>query len=238
MTPKIEKTLDFLNQSFDVSEYWKKNPAGKNYRFDHTIRVAKYAAQIAENENMDRESLVIAALLHDVSYGLDFDIKKSFTYKEPCPELENCTHDDLIKYHGYISVLHSKAFLENLGYEGEKLDDMLGAISHTASPDGAKYCVKDTTFCRTIGDADEIDHVSAFRFYEDLRDFDFSNASMQDRQQFIWNTKGYTEHCMNGIYQVLKTETARKLYKENCDFRFKVLDELQGLVDNSKVEGL
>lgn len=238
MTEKIEKTLQFLQQSFEISSYWQKKPEAKQYRYDHTIRVAKNAAKIAEAENLDREMLVIAALLHDVSYGIDFDISKSFTYKKHCPELEGLTQELKIAYHGYSSALHSKPFLESLGYSGEQLDDLLGAICHTQCPPGAEYTVKDTIFCRTIGDADEIDHVSVFRFYEDLRAFDFSTASAQDRQQFIWATKGYTEHCMNGIYNVLKTETARCLYKKNCDFRFSVLNQLQALIDNSKEEGL
>lgn len=238
MTDKIEKTLGFLQKSFDVSDFWKRKPTSKQYRYDHTIRVAKNAAKIAEAENFDREMLVIAALLHDVSYGIDFDIKQSFTYKEPCPELEGLSQEKLIAYHGYISVLHSKAFLEELGYKGEQLDDLLGAIHHTQSPEGAKYTIKDTIFCRSIGDADEIDHVSAFRFYDDLRAFNFTDATAQERQQFIWATKGYTEHCMNGIYNVLKTETARKLYKENCDFRFKVLEQLQNLVNDSDIKDL
>lgn len=238
MTEKIEKTLEFLNKSFDVSDYWKRKPTSRQYRYDHTIRVAKNAALIAEAENLDREKLVIASLLHDVSYGIDFDIKQSFTYKEPCPELEGLSQDKLIAYHGYISALHSKSFLETLGYSDSELDDLLGAIHHTLSPEGAKYTAKDTVFCRTVGDADEIDHVSAFRFYDDLRAFNFTDATATERQQFIWDTKGYTEHCMNGIYNVLKTETARKLYKQNCDFRFKVLDQLQKLVDDSDIKGL
>lgn len=238
MTEKIEKTIQFLQKTFELSPFWQKKPESKQYRYDHTIRVAKYAAQIAEAENMDREMLVIAALLHDVSYGIDFDISRSFTYKEPCPELEGLDLEHKIAYHGYCSVLHSKPFLESLGYSGNQLDDLLGAICHTQCPPGAKYTVKDTIFCRSVGDADEIDHVSAFRFYDDLRAFNFSAASLPDRQQFIFATKGYTDHFMNGVYNALKTETARRLYKENCDFRYSVLAQLQALVDNSKEEGL
>lgn len=180
MTERIEKTIQFLNQTFDFSPYWKTKPEARAYRYDHSIRVAKIGAQIAEAEGFDREALVIACLLHDCSYGLDFDIKNSWLYKEPAPELEGMDKLELIRFHGYISGLHVLPFVESLGYKGQQLEDIVYALAHhTLFPEGAKIQGKESVFTRSVFDADEIDHVSAFRFYEDLQKFDFTDSLLQ-----------------------------------------------------------
>lgn len=238
MSDKISKAIEFLKKSFEVSEYWKKKPEAKRYRYDHSIRVAKIGAKIAEADGLDRDDVVVACLLHDCSYGLDFEIKDSFTYKEPAPELENLDKLGLIGVHGYISALHSISFLKELGYTGEKLEEMILAIGHTAFPEGAKFQWKDTVLTKTIRDADEIDHVSPFRFYEDLSNFNFCDETQENRQKFVWDTKGYLDYRMTHMYLDLRTETARKLYKENIDFRMSFMDGLQKLVKESCEEGL
>lgn len=239
MTERVEKTLAFLNQTFDVSDYWKSKQESRRYRYDHSIRVAKFGAEIAENENLDREAVVIACLLHDCSYGLDFDIKKSFTWEKPCPELENMDHLKKIANHGYISALHSVKFLESIGYSGKQLEDIVFAIArHTEIPENAQITGEDSLFVKTIRDADEIDHVHPFRFYEDLLKFNFPNSTREERLNFYWSTKGYTLYHMEGMYLDLRTETAKRLYKEGIDFRLNFLEGLKKNIDESFEEGL
>ncbi|MCQ2576811.1 MAG: HD domain-containing protein [Treponema sp.] len=236
MTDRIQKTIDFLNKTFDVSEFWKSHPSSRQYRYDHSMRVAKIGKTIAENENFDVEAVVIACLLHDCSYGLDFDISKSWNYSEPAPEVAAYDKLGLISIHGYISALHAKKFVEEeLGYSGKQLEDICNAIAlHTAIPENAKVSAVDNLFVKTIRDADEIDHECPFRLYEEINKFDFCNQTQKARQEFIWNTKGYQEHRINGMYQDLRTETARRLYKKNYEDCKLILNQLQQLVDDSK----
>lgn len=239
MTERIKHALDFLNETYEISEFWKINPVAKAYRFDHTIRVAKYAKIVAESENLDSEALQIAAILHDISYGLDFDISKSKYYKEPCPELDGLSHEDLVMHHGYISALHSWPFVESLGFDEETKNQILYAIgTHIQYPKNSKLIGQETLFTKSLCNCDEIDHVSAFRLYEDIEKFKFTDRTQEERQQFCWNVKGHTQHQMEHLYQDMRTETAKKIFKENCDFRFSVLENLQSIIDASKPENL
>lgn len=178
MTEKISKTLHFLQETFDSSEYWKSHPEAKAYRYDHSIRVAKYAKTIGQAERMNTEALIVASLLHDISYGLDFNIKNSTCYKEPCPEMEGLDFQELIWHHGYTSALHSMHFVKNLGFTDQQGDEILAAMA------------------------------------------------------------GHTQHHMDNMYLDLRTNTAKRLYKQNCDYRFSVLENLQSLINNSKPEDL
>lgn len=235
MTERVKQTLEFLNETFNISEFWKIKPTSRAYRFDHTIRVAKYAKIIAEAENLDSEALQIAALLHDISYGLDFDIKKSNYYTEPCPELDGFSHEDLIMHHGYISALHSLHFVESLGFDEDTKNQILYAVgTHIKYPENGKLIGQETLFSKTLCNCDEIDHLSTFRFYEELEKFKFTDKSQEERQQFYWSAKGYTQYQMEHLYFDMRTETAKKLFKENCDMRLLILENLQSLINDSK----
>lgn len=239
MTERIQKTLQFLNEAYEISEYWKIKPAARAYRFDHTIRVAKYAKIIGDAEGLNTEALQVAALLHDISYGFDFDLNKSKYYNEPCPELEGFSHDDLVMHHGYLSALHSMSFVKSLGFDEETTNQILYAIgTHIKYPENSKLIGQETLFTKTLSNCDEIDHLSTFRFYESLKKFDFTDKPQEDRQQWIWDTKGYVQYHMEHLYLDMRTETAKRLFKENCDKRFAILEDLQSLVDISKTETL
>ena len=68
-TTWIIKTEAFLRETFDNSLWLKEFPPDKNYRLEHSFRVANAARLIAEGEGMDVEGLVIAGLLHEISNG-------------------------------------------------------------------------------------------------------------------------------------------------------------------------
>ena len=69
----IVKTEQFLKKKFDDSEYYVEHPDGKAYRLEHSYRVANIGRIIAQNEGFDETEMVIACLLHDVSYCEVFD---------------------------------------------------------------------------------------------------------------------------------------------------------------------
>ncbi len=52
---RIERTEAFLRESFEKSRWMKENPLDKDYRLEHSLRVANAARLIAEGEGMDRK---------------------------------------------------------------------------------------------------------------------------------------------------------------------------------------
>lgn len=216
MTENIEKTLQFLRDTFDKSEYWKTRPDAKRYRYEHSIRVAKIGAEIARNEDLDEEAMIIACLLHDVSYGLDFNEERT------------------IPNHGYTSAVYSRPFLESLGYRGQTLNDICYGIAfHCSEPEKLALIEGEkNTFTDTVLDCDSIDHVSIYRLYEDFNKENFLTKSAEEQQQILWNTKGYFEYLQKDDWHA--TETAKKLFREKMDFRWQVLNSFQKLIDDSK----
>ncbi len=66
MEQNIRKTIDFLEEQFDISTYMSENHNSKKYRLEHTMRVANIGKEIAREEGLNEEALVIGCLLHDI----------------------------------------------------------------------------------------------------------------------------------------------------------------------------
>ena len=93
-TERIARTIRFLNDAFQDSDYLSAHPDAKAYRLEHTYRVAHIGCAIAEAEGMDAEAMTIGCLLHDVSYCLPFD------------------SDDAVLEHGRRSARMARPLLE------------------------------------------------------------------------------------------------------------------------------
>ncbi|MBO4289951.1 MAG: HD domain-containing protein, partial [Lachnospiraceae bacterium] len=98
---QIKKTEEFLKQKFDASEYLSAHPEAKAYRLEHTYRVANIGRQIAAKEGFDETEMVIACLLHDISYCEEFG--------------ENGWME-----HGRRAAQIARSFLEDLGLAGDR----------------------------------------------------------------------------------------------------------------------
>ena len=68
----VQLTTEFLKKKLDESEYFADKKSEKDYRFEHSVRVANIGKEIAEKEGMDSDAMVIACLLHDISYINEF----------------------------------------------------------------------------------------------------------------------------------------------------------------------
>ena len=148
MTDRIEKTLAFLRDFFDQSKgYFKDHPEARQYRYEHSIRVANICRRIARAEGMDQEAAVIAGLLHDVAYGQDGPVDYN---------------------HGRQGAKIARPFLETLGLSGETVNDICYAIAIHVD-DQADFEGRRTPFTETVGDADNVDRFDAWRIYEAVR---------------------------------------------------------------------
>lgn len=150
MTDRVEKTLEFLKESFDRSTFFQKNPKDKQYRFEHSVRVANLCGEIARKEGMDEETAVVAGLLHDLAYGMEF------------PE------DYDWKNHGRDGARLARPFLETLGLPEQVVNDICYGIAIHVD-DKADFEGRRCPFTETVGDADNIDRFDAFRIYESVR---------------------------------------------------------------------
>lgn len=81
------------------------------YRLAHSYRVANIGKEIAEKEGLNVEDLMIACLLHDVSYCTPFKTQD---------EWQN---------HGRVSGKMVRIFLESIDYPKERIHDICYAIA-------------------------------------------------------------------------------------------------------------
>ena len=64
----IEKTESFLKGTFSESAWLSAHPEDRDYRLEHSYRVANIAKTIAEAEGFPAAYAVIGGLLHDIAY--------------------------------------------------------------------------------------------------------------------------------------------------------------------------
>lgn len=161
----IQKTEAFLKEQFDQCDYYKEHVTDKEYRLQHSYRVANAAKEIAHKEGLDEEGLIIGALLHDVGYC--------------CLCSEN-----IWKEHGRLSARLARPFLEELGMEKERVQEICYGIA--IHVDGnADFSGEKTSFACSIGDADDVDRFDAYRIYDAMAYTDFRNLNIEDKRKWL-----------------------------------------------------
>ena len=144
----IAKTETFLKQKFDSAIYLNQHPDAKAYRLEHSYRVANIAREIAQAEGFDETELVIACLLHDVSY---------------CEEFGETGWAE----HGRRSAQIARPFLAELGLAEARIHDICYGIAIHVD-DQADFSGERTPFALSVGDADNIDRFDVYRIHETL----------------------------------------------------------------------
>ena len=129
-----EKAEAFVKQKFAGSKYFSENPAAREYRLEHTYRVANIGKLIAAREGFDETEMVLACLLHDVSYCETFG--------------ENGWAE-----HGRRSAKIASPFLRELGLAEDRVNDICYGIAIHVD-DKADFPGERTPFALTVGDAD------------------------------------------------------------------------------------
>ncbi|MBM7562708.1 HD domain-containing protein [Fusibacter tunisiensis] len=210
----IKKTLDFLLSAFENAnnEFFNKYPEEKQYRLDHTMRVANLGKKIAENEGLDVEGMVIGCLLHDISYIKPFNNEEDW------------------KNHGREAAKLSKMFVNSLDLnEATKRDILYGIAIHV--DDEADYDGERTLFAETIGECDNIDRFDKFRLYESLKEIDLKSMTLIEQISFCEN-KIKRLNSLKTTY-TFKTATSNKLWNENLDYQINYFSLLQSQLNSS-----
>ena len=207
----IAKTEAFLKETFAASTYLQANPTERDYRLEHSYRVANIAKAIAEAEGFDVTNAVIAGLLHDIAY---------------CEEM--VTREDRMN-HGRRSAAIARPFLENLGLPADAVNEICYGIAIHVD-DEADFEWERTPFCETVGDADNIDRFDVYRIYETLEYIKFSEMNLEDKQEKVAST---IDRLTQYKEMKLGTATAKNLWIQRLDYYIGFYEKLKAQLDSS-----
>ena len=210
-TEMITKTEAFLKDTFAASTYLQSHPTDRDYRLEHSYRVANVAKSIAEAEGFDVTYAVIAGLLHDISY---------------CEEM--VTREDRMN-HGRRSAAIARPFIKSLGLPADAVNEICYGIAIHVD-DEADFQWERTPFCETVGDADNIDRFDAYRIYETLEYLKFSEMSLDYKREKVAST---IEKLTRYKEMKLGTTTAKKLWIQRLDYYIGFYEKLKAQLDNS-----
>lgn len=208
----IEKAETFIKTKFDESEFLNAHPEDKEYRLQHSYRVANIGKMIAEAEGFDVTETVIACLLHDVSYCQTFD--------EGVNSWEN---------HGRNSARMVREFLEEIEMPRDRIDQICYGIAIHVD-DKADFESERTPFAETVGDADNIDRFDAYRIYETLQYKKFSEAPYEEKVKLVTGTMDRLTELRE---MKLGTKTAETIWKERLDYYLGFYAKLKAQLDSS-----
>lgn len=207
----IAKTEAFLKDTFSSSTYLQNNPTDRDYRLEHSYRVANIAKTIAEAEGFNVTYAVIAGLLHDISY---------------CEEM--VTREDRMN-HGRRGAAIARLFLESLGLPTDAVNEICYGIAIHVD-DEADFEWARTPFCETVGDADNIDRFDVYRVYESLQWMQFSEMPLEKKQIEV---DSIMEKLTRYKEMKLGTETAKKLWLQRLDYQLSFYTKLKAQLDCS-----
>lgn len=210
-TEMITKTEAFLKETFSASTYLQANPTERDYRLEHSYRVANIAKAIAEAEGFDVTNAVIAGLLHDIAY---------------CEEME--TREARLN-HGRRSAAIARPFLESLELSADAVNEICYGIAIHVD-DEADFQWERTPFCETVGDADNIDRFDAYRIYETLEFLKFSEMNLADKREKVAST---IERLTKYKEMKLGTATAKNLWLQRLDYYIGFYEKLNAQLENS-----
>ena len=200
---RIERTEAFLKQKFDSALYLNAHPDAKAYRLEHTYRVANLGREIAQREGFDETELVIACLLHDVSY---------------CEEFGEAGWAE----HGRRSARIARPFLAGLGLAADRIDEICYGIAIHVD-DEADFPGERTPFALSVGDADNLDRFDVYRIHETLTNDGFLAMDLAQKRQ-------YAERRCSRLRELralpMGTRTAETLWQSRLSFYLSFYEKL------------
>lgn len=200
----IEKTIQFVQDLFEQSEYLKAHPKQKEYRLNHTYRVARIGKKIGEHENVDQEALIIGCLLHDISYVHEFKTKEES------------------KGHGRKSAEMAREFVYSLNMEDHLKEEILfGVAIHV--DDKSDFEGNRTILAESISECDNIDRFDKYRLYESLLYSNLDEMSLEEQLTF---TESRVESLIRLKNYVFQTATSNDMWQANLDYQIDYFKQL------------
>ena len=206
----VRKTEEFLKQKFDEAIYLNEHPEDKEYRLEHTYRVANIGREIAAKEGFDETEMVITCLLHDIAYCEEFG-------------------EDGWKEHGRRSAQISRPFLQELGLPEERINDICYGIAIHVD-EKADFPGENTPFALTVGDSDNIDRFDAYRIHEMLNKDRFLEMGFEEKEEYV--TKRLSK--LRELREIpFETKTADELWKSRLGFYIIFFEKLDDQLKKS-----
>ena len=205
-----EKTEAFLKRKFDSAVYLNAHPEAKAYRLEHTYRVANIGREIAQKEGFDETEMVIACLLHDVSYCEEFG--------------ENGWRE-----HGRRAARIARPFLSELGLAEDRIRDICYGIAIHVD-DEADFPGERTPFALTVGDADNIDRFDVYRIHETLSSDGFLDMAFAQKLQYGRKRLARLRELLD---MPMGTKTAQALWSARLSFYISFHEKLVGQLERS-----
>lgn len=209
-TELIQIAENFLKEALMKNPYYNTKPADRDYRLEHSYRVANIGKWIAEQEGFDVTETVIACLLHDVSYGTTF------------------TDGDWAN-HGRDSARIVRPLLQEMGFPEDRIQDICYGIAIHVD-DKADFDGQRTPFAETVGDADNLDRFDAYRIYDALHYRNYKEMSMEQKKEHVDSTL----QKLNSLKEnKLGTASATALWKERVSYYITFYEKLNAQLENS-----
>ena len=210
-----ELTAKFLKDELSkMIELFPEEKRAIEYRYEHSLRVASIALDIAKKEGLDEDRCYIGALLHDLGYSVPYDNPKEYVN------------------HGRIGAKLARPFLESLGYSEDEVNEICYGIAIHVD-DKADFEGKRTALAVTIGDADNIDRYDAFRIYDRLTWVDYKNLSLEKQREHVDTVLSSLNKYLD--YECA-TRTATLMWKEKISFQLEFYNRLKKQIENSTVK--
>ena len=207
----IEKTEQFLYESFAKKKNEEKTSADAAYRLEHSYRVANIGRSIAEKEGLDETCMVIACLLHDVAYSCDLSTPEEF------------------RGHGRLSAQMARPFLQALGLTEEQINDICYAIAIHVD-DEADFEWHRSVFAETVSDADNIDRFDAYRIYEGLYYANFHEMTLEEKKKKVDSTLLQLEKLKDFP---MATAAAKEMWQQRLSFYTAFYERMGNQLSNS-----
>lgn len=168
-------------------------------RFEHSMRVYKWAKRINEVEKADEEVISIAAIFHDVAKGMNGGRNHAEAGAEICRE-----------------------YLRKVNYDINKSEMVVQAVRNHSSKDMpiSELSLED----RVIIDADILDELGAITVL-----WDSIAVGMKEYPTYekVYNRLVPVLQQEKTGYESLKTEYGKKLFKERIEFLETFLENLK-----------
>ena len=198
--------MEYLDKAQDYLKLKVKD----TYRLAHSYRVANIGKEIGEKEGLNVEDLMIACLLHDVSYCIPFKTQD---------EWQN---------HGRVSSKMVREFLESINYPKERIHDICFSIAIHVDLK-ADFEGEYNAFSLSAQEADNIDRVGAYRLYETLEAVHFSKQPLKVQIQYV---DSMLQTLNEYASYTCTTKTAQQMWLDRIQFQ---KDYFERLKDQLKI---
>jgi uncharacterized protein len=213
MNANITKAIEFLKEQFEKSDYMSRNERSKHYRIEHTMRVASIGKEIAIQEGLDEEALVLGCILHDISYMQEFS-----------------SDEDRLN-HGRNAAKIARPFLESLQLNVEQIDEICFGIAIHVD-DKADFAGERSPLAVSIGDCDNIDRFDVYRVYENMQNVSFGDMAYHEQLDYVNKVLNKLNKYLN---MEMATKTATHMWVDKIAFQIQFYERLKSQLECSVI---